>query len=146
MNIRRIENRDRERYLEMARTFYSSDAVMSPIPESYFEDTFDELMRSDMFARCYILEYDGKTVGYGLTARTFSQEAGGIAVFIEELYIDAEYRSKGFGSRFFEYLFHDEPNAKRFRLEVEDTNPRAIELYKRLGFDFLEYLQMYKTV
>lgn len=144
MQIRPITQNDKEQYIQMAKQFYASEAVMHPIPDVHYEHTFAELMRSNLFARCYIFEHDGKIIGYGLTARTFSQEAGGLTVFIEELYIAAEYRSKGYGRKFFDYLFDEESEAKRFRLEVENKNPRAIELYRTLGFDFLGYLQMYK--
>ena len=146
MQIRRIRENDREDYISLVKTFYDTDAVMHPIPEKYITDTFQELMRCDTFARCYIFEHEGKIAGYALTARTFSQEAGGLCVFVEEVFVLPEYRSMGFGSEFFSYLMRDEPDVKRLRLEVEEENPRAIALYKRMGFNFLEYLQMYKEV
>ena len=146
IKIRHASISDKNEYISMAKAFYATDAVMHPIPDQYFEDAFSEVLRSDDFARCYIIEIDGIIAGYGLTARTFSQEAGGITVFIEELYIKEGFRSRGAGKCFFEYLFNEEKTARRYRLEVEETNPRAIELYEKLGFEFLEYKQMYLEV
>lgn len=142
--IREIKKEDRSAYLEMAKLFYKSDAVYQNIPEKHIEDTFNELMRSDCYAVAYIFEYEGKTAGYALLAKTFSQEAGGNVIWIEEIYIKPEFRSRGLGHEFFEFLHKKYPNTKRFRLEVEDSNQKAISLYKRLGFKVLPYSQMIK--
>lgn len=145
MMIRKAERRDREEYIRMAHEFYHSPAVLHPIPDAYFERTFDEYLRNDTYVGCYILEYEGNYAGYGLTARTFSQEAGGYVYWLEELYVREAYRSKGFGSAFFQYMEeHREEGVTRFRLEVEDDNVRASALYKRLGYEYLEYRQMIK--
>ena len=56
MHIRRCEERDRELYLWLAREFYHSPAVLHPAPDSYFERTFDEMMRSDVYADGFLLE------------------------------------------------------------------------------------------
>ena len=65
--------------------------------------------------------------------------------YVEELYIMEEYRSKGLGSEYFGYMEdHKEEGVTRFRLEVEKENERAWKLYKRQGYDWLEYDQMIK--
>ncbi len=142
-HCRPIERRDREDYAEMVRAFYATDAVIEPIPLSYIERTFDELMRSDVYAQAFMLEYDGKTAGYALLAKTFSQEAGGMVVWVEELYIKEDCRGNGIGSRFLKELVAALPDdVRRVRLEVERENERAVKLYESLGFEFFEYDQM----
>ena len=95
--------------------------------------------------RAFILEYEGQPAGYGLIAKTFSQEAGGYVYWLEELYILEEFRSKGLGSEFFAYVEeHKEEGVLRFRLEVEEDNTRAAALYERLGYKPLNYKQMMK--
>lgn len=141
--IRKIKEEDKQDYLEMAKDFYASDAVDHNIPEEHFFDTFDELMKSDCYAAGYIMEYENTTVGYALLAKTFSQEAGGMVLWIEELYVRPEYRSCGIGQEFFAYFRNHLPdNVKRIRLEVEDSNKKAVSLYRRLGFESLPYSQM----
>lgn len=136
---------DKELYITMAEEFYNSDAVIHPIPRDHFEKTANEALRSDEYAEIYLLEYEGETAGYGLTARTFSQEAGGQVLWIEELYIRKEFRSKGLGREFFSSL-EDKNRGEivRLRLEVEADNTRAISLYERLGYEVLDYVQMVK--
>ena len=69
-----------------------------------FQRTFDVLMAGSPYAEGYIIEQDGKTAGYALLAKSFSQEAGGIVIWIEEIYILPEFQSRGLGTAFFRYL------------------------------------------
>lgn len=138
--FRKIVSADREKYIEMARDFYSSPAVLHSVPVSHFEKTFDEMMKSDAYAVGFIIEDGEQTAGYALLAKTFSQEAGGIAVWIEEIYILPEFRGKGLGSAFIEFVKAEIP-AARYRLETEPENERAKALYKRHGFEKLGYEQ-----
>ena len=115
--IKRLTLNDKDVYIKFAKKFYSTDAVMSPIPQRHFEATFRELMRSDTYAEAFLLVDGGTPKGYALIAKTFSQEAGGLVVWIEELYVEPDARSKGLGSEFFEFVEKNIP-AKRYRLEV----------------------------
>lgn len=143
--IRKIKAEDRADYFAMAKAFYSSEAVCHNVPEEHFAATFAEIMRSDLYADGYIMEHDHLVAGYALLARTFSQEAGGIVLWIEELYVKPEYRGCGLGHAFFAYLETNLcENVKRIRLEVEDDNTKAIALYQRMGFTDLPYSQMMK--
>lgn len=145
--VREIRKEDYQLYMDLSREFYDSEAVLHTIPESYREATWKEMMRSPEFVRGYILEKDGAPAGYGLTSRTFSQEAGGKVVWLEELYIRPEYRCHGLGKEFFRYV--DEkiaPEVKRLRLEIEPENLRAKKLYLSLGYEDLPYAQMVKDV
>ena len=132
---------DRELYYHYVDLFYHSDAVESPVPRENYDATFNELMRSSDYLRCYIFEQEGAPCGFALLSRTFSQEAGGVSVTIEEIYIDEAQRGKGLATAFFEYLKAQEDIA-RLRIEVEDDNEGAKRLYERMGFQLLPYLQM----
>ena len=143
LNIRKIRYDDKNDYINMAREFYASDAVLIHVDDSHFEATFGELMRSEDYAVCYIFELDGKKAGYSLLAKAYSQEAGGLVLWIEEIFVKKELRGKGIGKEFFSFLLKDRPeNVKRLRLEVEKENEGAVRLYKSFGFDFLGYDQM----
>lgn len=137
--IRKIKPSDKANYINMATEFYNSPAVLCPVPSKNFENTFDEFMTSEVYAEAYIFESDGVTAGYGLIAKTYSQEAGGLVVWIEEIYVKDSFRNKGLGSEFIEFIKSNIP-AKRYRLETEPDNLRAQKLYKQHGFIHLEYI------
>ncbi len=141
-NIRKIQDADRAAYCEMVQAFYQTDAVMQPVPAEHFTRCFDEMLRSDTYAAAWIFEVDGRTAGYAQIARTYSQEAGGMVIWVEELYTKPEYRGRGLGNAFFDLLETTYPETARYRLEVEEENEGAVRLYKRRGYRFMPYQQM----
>lgn len=143
--IRKLTPQDHVLFLDLCREFYHSSAVMHPIPESYYENTFQELMRSEVYTQCYILEYEGQPAGYALLSKSYSTEAGGMVVWIEELYLRPDFRSHGIGSEFFAFLEQEHP-AARYRLEIEPDNERAAKLYRSRGYEVLPYVQMIKDI
>ncbi|MBQ4061547.1 MAG: GNAT family N-acetyltransferase [Christensenellaceae bacterium] len=145
--IRKLTKDDEQLYKQLAWEFYHSSAVLHPVPEKNIDATFKELMRSDEYAECFIFEKDENAAGFALIAKTFSQEAGGLVCWIEELFIRDEYRGQGIGSEFLtEYEKIMPKGTKRLRLEIEPDNELAAKLYKRMGYDFLGYAQMVKEL
>ena len=139
--IRKITPADREIYIEMARAFYHSEAVLHPVPDAHYARAFDEMMRSEDYLLGLIFEQDAKPAGYALLCKTWSQEAGGSAVWIDEIYVLPEFQGRGLGRAFFAELEAIAP-AARYRLEIEPDNTRAEALYRRMGFEVLPYRQM----
>lgn len=141
--IRPITKCDKQQYIEMAKEFYSMPCCVHEVDCSHFENAFDFCLTDNPYARLFILEYQGEIVGYGNISLTYSIEAGGNVVWLEELFIKPAFRGKGLGKEFFDYVQTNYP-AKRYRLEVTECNTNAIKLYKKLGYDYLEYKQMIK--
>ncbi len=139
--IRKYNAEDRNEVLAMMKEFYSSPAVEHPIPQKNMENTLDEAQAGSPYLDLFILVCDGKTAGYGLTAYTYSNEAGGRVVWIEEVFIKGEFRGKGLGGEFIRFVKEKLGAFARIRLEVEDSNEGAIRLYKREGFSPLGYSQ-----
>ena len=142
--IRKITQDDKRVFIEMSREFYGSSAVLNNIDDAFHFNTFEELMRSDVYLECYIFETDkGEIAGYALLDKMFSHEVGGILVWVEELYVRPDFQGHGLGGAFFVYLEKNVP-AARYRLETEPENEGARALYKRKGYRELGYLQMVK--
>lgn len=141
--IRSIRADDRAFFCDAVRTFYQSPAVCHAIPPHHAERTFDQLVQGTPYADCLIAQTDdGKPVGYCLLGLTWSNEAGGLCVWLEELMVNANCRSMGIGRKLIAAVHQKYPHAARFRLEVTDENPRAAALYRALGFQDLPYRQM----
>lgn len=139
--IRKITPADREAYLHMAHDFYHSEAVLHAVPDVHFVRAFDEMMRSEDYLLGLIFEMDKKIAGYALLVKTYVQEAGGLTVWIDELYVLPEFQGKGIAKTFFAELKALVP-AARYRLEIEPDNLRAEKLYRAMGFETLGYKQM----
>lgn len=136
---------DRETLTALMDEFYHTDAVLSSIPQAHFQRTFDALMAQNPMAKAYLIEQDGAVAGYALLALTWSNEAGGLTVWIDELYIRPAFQGKGLGKAFFDFVHREWP-AARFRLETEEENQGARRLYGRMGYTELPYLQMVRDM
>ena len=143
MYIRSIEPRDRDFFLSRNAAFYRSSACDHAIPPQNAERTFELLLHGTPYADCLIAEDDdGAPCAYLLLALTWSNEAGGLCVWLEEIMVDDEQRGKGIGSRIIAAVHEKYNTAARYRLEVTESNVRASALYHMLGFEDLEYRQM----
>ena len=135
---------DRSVLREMFDEFYSSEAVLHPLPASCHEAALDELFSGGTAQRCFLLTEGDAAAGYALLSPKYSHEAGGAELWLEELYLRETARGKGLGSEFFRFLLAaaQKEGIARVRLEVEPENTRAAALYARLGFQPLPYDQM----
>ena len=139
--LRPFTANDRACYLQMAHDFYRTDACDHVIPDSHIEKTADSLLEGNPYSALYLFEQDGAIAGYVLLALTWSQEGGGLTVWIDELYLLPQYRGQGLATEMFRQLPSLYPKAARFRLEAAPGNQRAIDLYRRLGYQMLNYQQ-----
>ena len=144
LKIRDIRETDRAEFFEMSKDFYGGLACDHNVPEAHFEATLQECLRSKEYSRTLMLEDETKVVGYLLLAITWSNEAGGMAIWLDELYFKPQCRGKGYGTEVFAWVEKEYPDAKRFRLEATYENKRAIALYGKLGYEELKYYQMIK--
>ena len=147
LTFRPITAADETDFYTMAEEFYHSDAVLHPIPAEYHRRAFSEMMRSGQYLSGYIFTDGDNTAGFAVTNRMMQHEAGGVMVWVEDLYIRPAYRGQGLGSRFLAWLEEQlRGDAVMLRLETEPENERAQELYYRLGYENLNYLQMKKRL
>ena len=144
LNIRDIQESDRAEFFQMAKEFYGGPACDHDIPQEHFEATLQECLRSKEYSRTLMLEDETGIVGYFLIAITWSNEAGGITIWLDELFFKSSSRGKGYGTQVFDWVEKEYPQAKRFRLEATYSNERAISLYNRFGYKELHYYQMIK--
>ena len=141
--IRNMQEKDRENIIEMMRTFYSSDAVLSNGSDEIFKADFDNCISENPYIEGYVFENSQDIQGYAMVAKSFSTEFGKPCIWIEDLYIKEAYRGLGIGSLFLSYIESKYPNSV-FRLEVEAENERAVSVYKKCGYEVIPYMEMKK--
>lgn len=143
INFREFTPADRDAFYIMVKKFYAPPAVLHFPSDEVMLSCFDEACKKTGLVLGYIFE-DGETpAGYAIISLKFETEVGGIAAWVEELFVEENYRNQGIGKDFFAYLQNElKGKIKRLRLEVGEDNEGAIRLYKNLGFEFLDYRQM----
>ncbi|MBQ8762766.1 MAG: GNAT family N-acetyltransferase [Clostridia bacterium] len=143
VTFRKFRTEDRDAFFSMVKKFYAPPAVLHFPSDEVMMSSFDAALEIPELVKGYIFECCGKAAGYAIVSMKFETEVGGMAAWIEELFVEEKFRSCGIGSAFFENLKKElSGKIKRIRLEVGDENDGAKQLYKRLGFEMLDYRQM----
>ena len=128
----------------MSEEFYASPAVEHAVPHEFHVRAFEEMMRSDDYIEGFLLMDGAVPAGYALLQKTYSREAGGLTIWIDEIYLRPAFRGKGLAKAFF--AFAETLGARRLRLEVEPENVHAVALYQKLGYRMMEYRSMAKDL
>lgn len=142
ITIRDMRGEDRETYFRMARAFYSGPAALYPVTEEALGATLAECASPDALSRLLMIECGGEPAGYIDLSRTWSTEAGGLVIWIEELWVEPAYRRAGIGREALRAVLGMYPTARRFRLEVSPENQEVLKLYESVGFKPLKYDQL----
>jgi GNAT superfamily N-acetyltransferase len=79
--------------------------------------------------------WDGRPVGFALYFRSFSTFLGQVGIYLEDLFVEPEYRGKGIGKALLIRLAKIAVERGYGRLEwsVLDWNTPSIEFYRSLG-------------
>jgi GNAT superfamily N-acetyltransferase len=91
-------------------------------------------------ARTLLASVDGAVVAYAVYFFTFSTMLGKRGLWLEDLFVDPEFRGKGIGQALMAYLADVaiQNECGRFEWTVLDWNASAIEFYRRLGATMLD--------
>ena len=138
-----MKEADRDSVIDMMRRFYASNAVATNGSEEIFKSDVDACVSDNPYLEGYVFDNNDDIVGYGMLAKSFSTEYGKACIWIEDIYIEEEFRGCGLGSEFFDFIEKKYDNCI-FRLEVEEENERALRVYKKNGFEFMPYKEMKK--
>ena len=141
--IRNMLQKDKASVIEMMRVFYASAAVLSNGSEEIFAADVENCISDSPYLEGYIFENEENLLGYAMVAKSFSTEFGKPCIWIEDLYVKDEYRGLGMGSRFLHFIEEKYPQAV-LRLEAEAENARAVNVYKKCGFEILPYMELKK--
>ncbi|SFB16927.1 Acetyltransferase (GNAT) family protein [Acetitomaculum ruminis DSM 5522] len=146
MNIRKMNNNDREEVLNMMRIFYDSPALIHKSSNQVLLRDFEAAVSDMPLLWGYIFEKEEKTAGYAMVSLNYTTEYGGICVWVEDLYLKEKYRHQGFSKDFFKFIEKEYPEAVRFKLEVEMENEKAVAAYKKSGYQISDYYLMTKEM
>lgn len=87
------------------------------------------------FAKVLMAEEDGNPVGFALYFYNFSTFVGKPGIYLEDLFVEPEYRGKGYGKALLIELakIAKAEDCGRLEWSVLDWNTPAIEFYQSLG-------------
>lgn len=137
LEIREATLQDEAQLLRRMRLLAEHEPGKVRFDERAARATFRKFLSLPSFGRVWLLCEGNTIVGYIVLTIGFSFEFHGHDAFIDELYIDAEHRRRGFGRRAVEFLEKKarELSVNAIHLEVDQGNDPAFELYRRTGYE-----------
>ena len=128
-------------------TFLDIDVLIQLMPIYYQHDhlefnsekaheSLEVFVSNPDLGQIWLIQDHSLTVGYMIMTYGFSFECAGREAYIDELLVLAEQRGKGIGTAAIQYAASHAKKIgiKLIRLEVTKTNPEAMKLYLRSGF------------
>jgi ribosomal protein S18 acetylase RimI-like enzyme len=130
-----VQRQDLPALLSMMRHLAEQPPALA-FNEEELRAPLEKFLAHPELGRAWLVQHQGTTVGYVILTLSFSFEYRGVDAFIDELYIEPQWRRIGFGRQ---AMQHVESQARMLgvnalHLEVDRGNEAAIELYRRAGY------------
>ena len=99
------------------------------------EDIRKSIFGADSTVHALICSMDAKPIGFAVYFYNYSTWKGKNGLYLEDIYITPDYRSKGAGRKILKYLakIAVSKDCGRFELSVLDWNESAIKFYESIG-------------
>lgn len=100
---------------------------------------FEYELKENEFSKAFVIEKDSILIGYGILYILF--ERAEIAI----LAIDNKYQGQGYGQTLIKYMIKEAilSECETISLEVRVSNNKAINLYKKNGFENVRLIKSY---
>ena len=128
---------DEAELLRMMRLLAEQEPGAIKFDEPAARAAFRQFLSLPDFGGVWLLCEKSKPVGYIVLTVGFSFEFRGHDAFIDELYVEAAYRRRGFGRQAVAFVEKKarEIGVNALHLEVDHGNDPALELYRRAGYE-----------
>jgi len=132
--IRVASKEDAPRILQLIKDLaeYEKAPLEAKATLKQIEDT---IFSTNPSAFCHVAEVDGEVIGIAIWFLNYSTWLGKPGMYLEDLFVDPNYRGQGYGMAFLKTLAKIcvERGYERFQWWVLDWNEPSIEFYKSIG-------------
>jgi GNAT superfamily N-acetyltransferase len=110
------------------------------------DDIKENLFGANPVAFCHVAEVDGKVVGIAIWFLNYSTWLGKAGLYLEDLFVNPEYRGKGLGLELMKTLAKlcVDRGYERFQWWVLDWNEPSINFYKAIGAEAMDEWTVYR--
>jgi ribosomal protein S18 acetylase RimI-like enzyme len=137
---------DLDQVLPLMAQLYAHDAVAWN--EDRARQAINDLIAAPDFGGIWLIQANGATVGYMVLTIGYSLEFHGRYALLDEFFVEEQWRSRGIGTEALGFAEEQcrSHGLKALRLEVVHENVRAMELYRRRGFELHDRYLMTRFV
>ncbi len=138
MNVRKASKRDAGKLLELIEQKAEFDRSMKGF-DGQISTTVEKIQRTlfgeSPFAHALLLEVDGEVLGFALFHYRYSSFSGEPSIWLDDLLVDGNSRSKGYGADLMQVLKLEGKKALASHISwtASPYNTKAHKFYTRLG-------------
>ena len=120
----------------MMRALEDADPGTTPFDERRRRVIFEQFLTEAGSGRAWLIFEGEELAGYVILTLGFSFEYRGRDGYIDELYLDGQFRGRGIGRKTMEFVEEEarKLGVNAIHLEATRGNVAAVELYRRVGF------------
>lgn len=143
--IRFAEEKDVPLILEFIKGLAEYEKMQDEVVAT--EEVLMESLFEKKAAEVIIGEYEGMPAGFALFFHNFSTFLGRPGIYLEDLFVKPEYRSRGIGKMMLSFLakLAVERNCGRLEWWCLDWNEPSIRFYKKMGAIPMEDWTVYRV-
>ncbi|MCX8503170.1 MAG: GNAT family N-acetyltransferase [Beijerinckiaceae bacterium] len=139
IRIRRAETKDRALVYGLIRDLAVYEKLLDQVDAT---ETMigDALFGENPRAFCEIVSWNGEDAGFALWFYNFSTFRGKHGLFLEDIFVNPDYRGWGLGKALLKHLAQRcvEEGLARFEWSVLDWNEPSIAFYKAMGAEMMD--------
>jgi GNAT superfamily N-acetyltransferase len=134
IKIRKASKKDSKEVIRLINELAEFEKL-DPPDKTAIKNLIKDIYSKNSPIKVLVAEADKKLIGYAFYFYTYSTFLAKKTLYLEDIYISNEYRSKGLGKIFFNELVKAAKKNKCGRMEwhVLDWNVNAIKFYEKLG-------------
>ncbi len=141
--LKKAQPIDKDAWVKLNRAFMEfeiqDDNLWNNIDKTRDEElgkVFDEALETPKLITIFMIEDQGEIVGFTNLMTIYSVWSKGLALIIDDLYIDEGSRGKGLGKQTMEEIenYARSNGYKRLQFQSEETNPKAKAFYTKIGY------------
>lgn len=134
---------DCDNWIDMNREFMASEIQdddlwggAGTVSNEQFRETFKSGLDTPERVRFLLFEEDSIPIGFANLMIIYSVWTHGLACIVDDLYLRASVRGKGYGRQAMAYIeeYAKSIGCKRIQFQSEITNPGAESFYRTIGY------------
>ncbi len=139
IRIRRAETKDRALVYGLIRDLAVYEKLLDQV-DATEAMIGDALFGENPRAFCEIVSWNGEDAGFALWFYNFSTFRGKHGLFLEDIFVNPDYRGWGLGKALLKHLAQRcvEEGLARFEWSVLDWNEPSIAFYKAMGAEMMD--------
>ncbi|MEZ4750528.1 MAG: GNAT family N-acetyltransferase [Bdellovibrionota bacterium] len=134
LHLVKVYSTEQEELISYVEALYQHDDQVDSL--IHIREGVKSLLRNEALATPFFIREGNKKIGYVILTRYHSVKKGGLTIFIDELFVEPEFRRKGVGKQILQEIYEIAiaEKARTLWATTEPFNEAAQKFFTSQGF------------